>query len=203
MKYFIKLFIALHLLVLISPIRAQTLPQELFTIGPFEIGKATLLDIQSILGSNNLTPIEPGDGADVAPCYSAGTSPFAPAVVFETGALGGWKEITAYRLTKRWKRRCQLTDASLITMSTANGLKYGAEHQLIERMLSQSRPMTSGMRMCIEELYVRKPTESEIARMRRSGSLLDQIEFGVVDTVEIRFKYGVIDDLYVKRLVSY
>lgn len=203
MRCFVKLIAALHLSALWFPCVAQTLPQGLFSIGPFEIGKATVDDVQSRLGVNKPSPIEPGDGADVALCYSVSTSPTAPAVVFETGALGGWKDITAYRLTKRGKRPCQLTDASLMAMSTANGLNFRTKRQTVERALSQSKPTTSGVNLRVEEVYRRRPTESEAARMRHSGSNPDRVEFDVVDTVEVRFKHGLVDDLYVKRLVSY
>jgi hypothetical protein len=57
--------------------------------------------------------------------------------------------------------------------------------------------------MRVEEVYRRRPTESEAARMLRSGSNPNQIEFGVVDTVEVQFKHGVVNDLYVRRLVAY
>lgn len=203
MRCLVKLMAALHLSALAFLCSAQSLPKGLFSIGQFEIGKATVDDVQSRFGVNKPSPIEPGDGADVALCYSNGASPSAPTIVFETGALGGWKDITAYRLTKRGKRRCQLTDASLLAMSTANGLSFRSKRELVERALSQSRPRTSGANMRVEEVYRRRPTDSEAARMRRSGSDPNQIEFDVVDTVEVRFKHGVVADLYVKRLVSY
>ena len=202
MRGFVKLMAALHLSALAFPCAAQSLPQGLFLIGQFEIGKATVDDVQSRFGVNKPSPIEPGDGADVALCYSTGASPSAPTIVFETGALGGWKEITAYRLTKRGKRRCQLTDASLTAISTANGLSFRTRRELVERALSQSKPTTSWANMRVEEVYRRKPTDSEAGRIRRSGSD-PNIEFDVVDTVVVRFKHGVVDDLYVKRLVSY
>lgn len=203
MRCLVKLIAALHFSALGFPCAAQTLPQGLFSVGQFEIGTATVDDVQSRLGVNKPSPIELGDGADVALCYSAGTSPSAPTIVFETGALGGWKEITAYRLTKRGKGRCKLTDASLMAMSTANGLNFRTERKLVERMLSQSKLTNSGESIRVEEVYRRRPTESEAARMRRSGLDPDQVAFDVVDIVEVRFKHGVIDDLYVKRLVSY
>ena len=153
MRGFVKLMAALHLSALAFPCAAQSLPQGLFLIGQFEIGKATV-------------------------------------------------EITAYRLTKRGKRRCQLTDASLTAISTANGLSFRTRRELVERALSQSKPTTSWANMRVEEVYRRKPTDSEAGRIRRSGSD-PNIEFDVVDTVVVRFKHGVVDDLYVKRLVSY
>lgn len=203
MKYLAKLIASLHLSALALPCVAQTLPQGLFSVGQFEIGKATLEDVQSRLGVNKPSPVGSGDGADMALCYSVGTSPSAPTVVFETGALGGWKEITAYRLTKRGKRRCQLMDASLMPMSTANGLKFRTKRQQVENVLSLSKPTTSGLNIRVEEVYRRRPTASEAARIRRSGADPDRMEFDVVDIVEVRFKHGVVDDLYVKRLVSY
>jgi hypothetical protein len=202
MKFFFCLIAALHLSTLGTQCTAQTLPQGLFSIGPFEIGEATVEDVQSQFGVNRPAPIEPGEGADVALCYSASTSPSAPTVVFQTGALGGWKRITAFRLTKRGKRPCQLADAALMAMSTANGLGLKTKRPLVVQILSESKPMTSGRSMRVEQIYQRRPTESEAAQIRRSGSDPDQIVFDVIDTVEVRFKDGVVDDLFVRRLVS-
>lgn len=190
-------------LVLSLPCSAQSLPQGIFSIGHFEVGKATIDDVQSHFGPNKPYAIESGDGADVAVCYSNGMASSAPAIVFETGALGGWKEITAYRLTKRDKHQCRLTNVPLSAMSTGNGLTLNAKRQLVANALSRSKPVMSPTKMRVEEVYQRTPTDAEAARMRRSNADPSQVKFDVVDTVEIRFKRGVVDDLYVRRLVSY
>jgi hypothetical protein len=203
MKFLANLTTALHLSAFGFACGAQTLPQGLFSIGQFEIGKSTVDDVQSHFGVNKPVPIEPGEGADVALCYSTSGSPLAPTIVFETGALGGWSEVTAYRITRRGQRRCQLTNAALGTMSTGNGLNLNTARKLVVRVLRQSKPTVSGERIHVEEVYRRKPTESEAARMRLSGSDPEQIEFDVIETVEVRFKRGVLDELYVKRLVSF
>jgi hypothetical protein len=197
-----NLISAMCLSVLALQCAAQTLPQALFSIGEFEIGSATVADIQFRFGVNKPRPIEPSDGSDIALCYSNSKSSSAPAVVFESGALGGWKEITAYRLTKRGKRYCRLTNIPLAMMSTVNGLRLGARRQLVERILREAKPRTTGTSMLVEEAYRRRPTASEAARLRRLR-VDPQVEFDVIDIVEVRFENDIVRDLYVKRLVSY
>src|SRR5688572_21466753 len=87
---------------------AQSLPNELFFIGQFEIGRSTLDDVRSQFGQSKQFALEAGDGADIAVCYCNRSAASAPTIVFETGALGGWTVITAYRLTKRGRMRCAI-----------------------------------------------------------------------------------------------
>jgi hypothetical protein len=183
---------------------AQSLPQEIFAIDRFEIGKATIEDVQSHFGPNKPYAIEPSDGADVAVCYSNGVSSSAPAILFETGALGAWEKITAYRLTKRGNRQCSLTSVSLSTMVTRNGLTLDTKRRVVVNVLRRTKSLISTTeKIRLEEVYQREPTKEEAARMHRANPDSNQIKFDVVDTVEIGFKRGAVNNLYVRRLVSY
>jgi len=191
---------ACALVLLALPCLVQSLPQEIFAIDRFEIGKTTLEDVQSHFGPNKPHPIELGDGADIAVCYLNGTASSAPAILFETGALGAWKEITAYRLTKRGNHQCSLTSVPLSTISTSNGLTFNTKRRFVFDILHQSKlAVSTTARIRIEEVYQRAPTDEEAARMSISSADTSQIKFEVVDTVEIGFRGGAVDDLYVKR----
>jgi hypothetical protein len=188
-------------LVLATSCIAQTLPEGLFSIGKFEIGKTTINDVQSHFGLSELRSIERGDGADRAVCYSNGHTKSAPTIVFETGALGGWKDITAYRLTKRQKRQCAPTAVPIAELSTGNGLHLRSTKHVALQALNKS--FTSSAKVRVEQIYQREATPDEVARISSTNRDATQLAFDVVDTIEVRFKGNVVDDLYVKRLVSY
>lgn len=181
---------------------AQTLPEGLFTIGKFELGKATISDVQTYFGPGKLRSLERGDGPDRAVCYSNGSTASAPTVVLETGALGGWKEITAYRLTTRQKRQCDTTAVRIADLSTGNGLRlFSAKKTALQAIKKPAS--TSSARVRAEQVYQRKAMPDEAIRIRSADPGATQLAFDVVDAIEIQFKGNVVNDLYVKRLVSY
>ena len=181
---------------------AQTLPEGIFSLGGFELGKATISDVQAYFGPSKLRPLEAAAGPDRAVCYSNGSVGGAPTVVFETGALGGWKEITAYRLTTRHRRRCNPTTVSIAKLSTGNGLHLLSARSVVLQALNKPISTTSA-KVRVEQVYLRKATPSEAARIRSADLGATRLAFDVVDTIEIGFKGNAVDDLYVKRLVSY
>lgn len=181
---------------------AQSLPEGLFTIAKLELGKATISDVQALFGPSTLRPLEAGDGSDKAVCYSNGRRASAPTVVFETGALGGWKEITAYRLTTRHRRDCDVTALSIVDLSTGNGLQLFVAKKTLLQTINKLE-ITSSAKVRVEQVYQRQATLDEVARIRLFDPGATQLAFDVVDVVEARFRGGVADDLYVRRLVSY
>lgn len=190
------------LVVLATSSAAQTLPEGLFTIAKFELGKATVSDVQAHFGSSTLRPLELGDGPDKAVCYSNGHTASAPTVVFETGALGGWEQITAYRLTTRHRRQCDITAVSILDLSTGNGLQLFTPQKTALQAINKPATASSAM-VRMEQVYQRKATPDEATRIRLADPGTTQLAFDVVDTVEVRFKGSVVGDLYVKRLISY
>jgi hypothetical protein len=198
-----KLPFSVCVLALSLPCSPQSLPEGIFSVGQFKIGQATFDDVLSHFGPNKPYPLQPGDGADLAMCYSNGTGSTAPAIVFETGALGGWQEITAYRLTHRSKRQCRLTSVPVLKMATRNGFLLSTSRQVVINALGRSNATKSVARLRAEDVYQRAPTDEEAARMRGSNADPTGFKFDVVDMVDVRFKGGVVDELYVRRLVSY
>jgi hypothetical protein len=201
MKKFAQLLSA-SVYVLATSCGAQTLPEGMFSIGKFELGKATTSDVQTYFGPSELRPLELGDGPDRGVCYSNGNTASSPTIVFETGALGGWKEITAYRLTKRHKRKCEPTAISIAELSTGNGLHLLSARRAVTQALD-TPPSKSPTTTRVEQAYQRKATPEEVNRIRKVDPDATHFVYGVVDTIEVRFKNNFVSDLYVKRLVSY
>jgi hypothetical protein len=200
MKKLAPLFLGLTF-VLATSCAAQTLPEGLFSIGKFELGKADISDVQAYFGLSELRSLTLGDGPDRAVCYSNGNKGSSPTVIFETGALGGWKKITAYRLTTRHKRNCEPTVISIAELSTGNGLHLGSDRRSVLRTLNKPSSQSSTVR--VEQVYQQKATSEEVNRIRSAHPDATQFVFDVVDTIEVHFKDNVANDLYVKRLVSY
>jgi hypothetical protein len=201
MKKFAQLLSA-SVYVLATSCGSQTLPEGMFSIGKFELGKTTTSDVQTYFGPSEFRPLELGDGPDRGACYSNGNTAFSPTIVFETGALGGWTEITAYRLTKRHKRKCEPTVISIAKLSTGNGLHLLSDRRAATKALN-TPPSKSPITIRVEQAYQRKATPEEVNRIRKAYPDATHFAYDVVDTIELRFKNNVVDDLYVKRLVSY
>jgi hypothetical protein len=201
MKKFAQLLSA-SVYVLATSCGAQTLPEGLFWIGKFELGQATISEVQTYFGPSELRPLELGDGPDKGVCYSNGNKASSPTIVFETGALGGWKEITAYRLTKRHQRKCEPTAISISELSAGNGLRLLSDRRAAMQALN-TPPSKSLITTRVQQVYQRKAMPEQANRMRKAYSDATDFAYDVVDTIEVRFKNNVVNDLYVKRLVSY
>jgi hypothetical protein len=190
-------------LILATKCAAQTLPSGLFSIGKFELGKATIDDIQRYFGPSELRPLEQGDGPERALCYSNGNKASSPTVVFETGALGGWKEITAYRLTTRHQLRCKFTMIGITELLTGNTLHLRSSKNDTFQAIDKSLFKYFKNKMHLEQAYQRQATLDELLKIRSANPYAAPFKFDVLDIVEIKFKGNWLNELYVKRLVSY
>jgi hypothetical protein len=128
------------------------------------IGQASLQDVQAKLGRAKITRVSRDEESDVSVCYVSPTD--GTVLVFYSGAMGGWTEITRFAVWSRaaaFPHASQCTPSKLVSWNIAaeSGLHLGPTRQEIEKIAG--KPRTSAPASAKYE-YVcrRKMTEAEI-----------------------------------------
>jgi hypothetical protein len=107
------------------------------TILELRIGRASLKDVQAKLGSANLTRVAHGEESDVSICYVSAID--GTVLVFYSGAMGGWKNITWFAL---WSReaafphasQCMSSKAVSRSLHTKSGIRLGLTKADLEQI---------------------------------------------------------------------
>jgi hypothetical protein len=141
------------------------------TILDLVIGRASLKDVQAKLGNANVTRVSRDEESDISVCY---VSPIDGTVlVFYSGAMGGWKDITWFAL---WSREATFPHASLCTPSTLvsqglrtpSGVRLGLTKADLERILG--KPTERGTKSVKYSYPCRKKmTDEEITPFQDHG----------------------------------
>jgi hypothetical protein len=142
------------------------------TILGLGIGRASLKDVQATLGKANISRVSRDEESDVSVCYLSPAD--GTVIVFYSGAMGGWKEITSFALWSReaaFPHDSQCTPSKLVSRSiaTQSGLQLGLTIQEMERMAG--KPGTSEPASAKYE-YVcrRKMTETELKGFKTANN---------------------------------
>ena len=100
------------------------------------IGRSSLQDVQAKLGSSKTTRVSRDEESDVSVCYVSPTD--GTVIVFYSGAMGGWKDITWFALWSReaaFPHSSKCTPSKLVSrsLSTESGLQLGLSSEKLER----------------------------------------------------------------------
>ncbi len=77
-------------------------PASVFTLDRITIGVSTIEDVNAIYGKVGDSPVNPNeDESDETVCYAAHSRRGSAEIVFETGAMGGYTDITGFRISTR------------------------------------------------------------------------------------------------------
>jgi hypothetical protein len=176
------------------------------TILGLAIGRASLKDVQAKLGNANVTRVSRDEESDISVCY---VSPIDGTVlVFYSGAMGGWKDITWFAL---WSREATFPHASQCTPSklvsqglrTPSGVRLGLTKADLERILG--KPKERGTKsLKYSYLCRKKMTEEEITRFKtmdwdvRSDPYFDRMSW-----IEVRYTESTTSRIEVGEITSY
>lgn len=176
------------------------------TILGLTIGRASLKDVQAKLGTASVRRVSHDEESDVSVCY---VSPLDGTVlVFYSGAMGGWKDITWFAL---WSReatfphasQCATSKAVSRSLHTQSGIGLGLTNADLEQIVG--KPTEHATRsLKYNFLCRRKMTADEINRfkvandwdvqnnpyfdrtswieVRHTGSTATRIEVGSLDS---------------------
>jgi hypothetical protein len=142
------------------------------TILGLTIGRASLNDVQTKLGNGKLARVSRDEESDVSVCY---VSPIDSTVlVFYSGAMGGWKDITWFALWTReagFPHASQCTSSKLVSrnLSTQSGVRLELTNAALEQIVGKP---TEHAPESVKYNYLcrRKMTEDEIKRFKDANN---------------------------------
>jgi len=144
------------------------------------------------------------DEADVRVCYAYsspnGTSSF---LVFESGPMGGFKQITGFRIsTLRSIENCVSTKIDIGTLKTGNGIRLGQGFVDFKKAISVEFKRR-GSELIYEAVSRRAATQEELKRLRATWPNEKQDYFDVTTTLRAKFKDNQLIDFHVQKIESY
>ena len=188
---------------LAEPNNAMHVPAKAFSIGDFKVGDTTLSEAQSQLGSAHA--YEHDEGLVRTLCY------FYPAkqevVVLELNAsvLGGLQRLTGFtvRLAPKPPEKCSSSRVNLRTINIGMRVKLGeSENDFRTHLPIQF--VHKNTRLTYEIEYKREMTEEELASMRQQWPDIGKPSFfDVVESVQAKFRKGMLEYYTVQRTESY
>jgi hypothetical protein len=173
----------------------------------FAIGHASLKDVQAKLGSARIERVSREEESDVAICYVSPAD--GTALVFYSGAMGGWKDITWFAL---WSGKAGFANASRCTSSaqvsqdltTPSGLRLG----LTQRQLGQiagTPTKVSFSSAKYDYLCRRKMSQEEITGFKTANNwdVASDPYFDRMSWIDVYFKDATASRIEIGKIESY
>ncbi|HET7208762.1 MAG TPA: hypothetical protein VFI95_19450 [Terriglobales bacterium] len=177
------------------------------TILGFTIAHASLEDVQAKLGSTELRRVSKDEESDVSICY---VSPADRTIlVFYSGAMGGWKDITWFALWSReamYPHSSECASSSLVSrnLATVSGLRLGLTKKELEKIAG--RPTKDGTRSVKYDYVCRsKMTADEVKGMKdvNGWDATSDPYFDRMSWIEVLYAHGAASRLDIGRIESY
>jgi hypothetical protein len=183
---------------------AGGLPQNIFSVGDITVGISTLTDVKKVYGAAAPVKVRLAeDESDVTICYAYTSTIGTSFVAFETGAMGGFKNVTGYRISTTHPRgRCTPTERDVGALTAENGIRLGQSLADFEKAIPVQFT-AHGSELSYKEVGKRQPTADELKRMRASSSDESQYYFDVTIVIKARFNDRRLMDLYVHKIESF
>lgn len=115
------------------------------TLLDVRIGRETLDNIQSRFGTAKSFPKpSKGAGADNKLCYSSNSPADETRVIFGSGPMGGWSQVTYFQVLSRPSQKLSCTSSNRVfrTVATESGIRLGMPLQELRTKLG--RPTEQG-----------------------------------------------------------
>jgi hypothetical protein len=186
--------------------RAEITDTDATVLG-FAIGHASLKDVQAKLGSAKIERVSREEESDTAMCY---VSPVDGTVlVFYSGAMGGWKDITWFAIWSReaaYPHPSQCASSTLVSqnLATASGLRLGLTKNELEEIAG--RPMKVGPASAkYEYICRRKMTGEEIKGFKdvNNWDVTSDPYFDRMSWIEVQYVNSAASRLEIGRIESY
>jgi hypothetical protein len=195
---------------------AAEVPPETFSIDNATVGVTTLTDVQRIYGAAEASRVGREDGADVRICYTHPSSKGRTFLIFESGVMGGFKQITGFRLsTIRPSGNCVSTKTDIDTLETRNRVRLGQNladfkkaipvefkrrgSELIYEAVNQRAADYEAAR---RRAATQEEMNEELKRLRAKWPNEQQDHFDVTMTLSAKFKDDRLIDFYVHKIES-
>lgn len=182
--------------------KAVELPADAFVIDDVTIGETTFADIERKFGKSARFRTSTDDGEDEFLCYADLAQEPVSFVIFETGAMGGWDQVTGFRITKNKPKQCEVTARGLAS-KIGNGIKLGDGRADFARKFKGELRATSDGVFAYERESKRRATADELAYLRKTFPTSSATEFDVIVEAVATFSKGRLADYSLRRIESY
>ena len=182
---------------------AAEVPPETFSIDNATIGVTTLTDVQKIYGAAEASRVGREDEADVRICYAYSSSKGRSFLIFESGVMGGFKQITGFRVsTIRPSGNCVSTKTDVGALQTRNGVRLGQSLTDFKKAIPVEFKRR-GSELTYDGDGRRAATQEELKRLRARWPDAKQDYFDVTTDLRAKFKDNRLVDFYVHKIESY
>jgi hypothetical protein len=182
---------------------AAEVSSQTFSINNATVGVTTLADVQKIYGMAETSRASRDDEADVRVCYAYSSPNGTSFLVFESGPMGGFKQITGFRIsTLRPIGNCVSTKIDIGTLKTGNGIRLGQGLVDFKKAISVEFKRR-GSELIYEAVSQRAATQEELKGLRAKWPNEKQDYFDVTTTLRAKFKDNRLIDFYVQKIESY
>jgi hypothetical protein len=171
------------------------------------IGGASLKDVQAKLGSAKITRVSREEESDLSVCYVSPRD--GTVLVFYSGAMGGWKDITWFALwssTAAFPHSSQCSTSAKVShdLTTSSGLRLGLTHSQLEGIAGKP---TRVRRSSVNYDYIcrQKMTDEEIKGFKTANNwdVTKDPYFDRMSWIEVYFTNGKASRIEVGRTESY
>lgn len=186
-----------------APVFAAEIPSQVFSINSATVGVTTLDEVQKTYGPAKPSKVSKADEADVNICYAHLSDNGTAFLIFESGVMGGFKQLTGFRITNvRPRNRRVLTKVDLGALEAGNGVRLGQDIADFKRAIPVEFKR-HGAVLSFESVDRRAATEEELKRLRARWPGEKQDYFDVTTNLSARFKDDRLIDFYIHRIESY
>ncbi len=181
---------------------AAEVSSKIFSINGATVGVTTLDEVQKIYGKTESSRVSEETEPDVMICYVRTSSKGKTFLVFETGIMGSYKDITGFRISTILPRKnCATTNVDVGAMVTGNGVHLGQSLEDFKKV-TPVEFKRHGSNLIYEAVSQRPATREELEGLRpRLPSEQDYLS--VVINIEATFKDNRLIDFYVHKIESY
>lgn len=195
----ISLILACHSKVSIC----AEVPPEAFSIGAATVGITTLADVQNVYGMAKTSRVGREDGADVQVCYTYNSPKARSFLVFESGVMGSYQQITGFRIsTIRPAKNCVPTKIDIATLKTGNGIQLQQSLDDFKKAI-QVKFRRHDSELIYEAVDRRAATQEELKKIRSQWPNEKQDYFDVTITLKAKFKDNRLVEFYSHKIESY
>jgi hypothetical protein len=182
---------------------AAEVPSQTYSINNATLGVTTLVDIQKTYGKAEVSRIGREDESDVRVCYVYSSPKGNAFLIFESGVMGGFKEITGFRISAiRPKGFCIATKTNIAALETGSGVRLGQNLADFKKIIPVEFKR-SGSKLIYESVSQRAATQDELKELRAKWPNEKQDYFDVTTTLGARFKADRLVDFYIRKIESY
>lgn len=167
------------------------------------VGVTTLEEVQKTYGMVEPSRVSREEEADVTICYVHSSPKGKSFLVFESGIMGGYIDITGFRIsTIRPSSACVVTKIDVGALTTGNGVRLGQSLEDFKKTVPVEF-MHHGSELAYEAVGQRAATQEELKGLHARWPNEKQDHFDVTTNIKAEFRDNRLIDFYIHKIESY